>query len=353
MIATRSKYFILVAIPLAAIAQEQKPPDPIQWQAGPVNIRPTGFLDWIGEWRSAPTSDSVWTHFARIPLTDGPDEYLGSPGHSRAMVKGTMNEGGWSAAGYYEFDFIDPNRKDPYRLRQVWGEVEHDGWRVLGGKAWSLLRPNRHGMASDTGMMNTDVIEPAYHVGLVGNRRQQLRLTKQRDHWGTAFAFERRSESTGGDFLWKVMHENHAVHLEAIALAGGAARRAFSIAGVVPITSKVRFVTQEFIAHNAAAEALTLVPVRASGGSFIQGIEANVTKRIEVYSYGGLVYGSRSNGNRICREWTIGASRKTPAPGNYGSFVTGFQYSQMDREPWRGGRGAMNYMQVQFRYNLW
>jgi hypothetical protein len=268
-------------------------------------------------------------------------------------VKASFRQQNWQASGYYEFDFLDPNRQNAFRTRQAWVEVSHEQWSLLAGRAWSLLRPSRHGLDSDRGMMNTDVIEPAYHVGLVGGRREQIRLTRRGDNWGTALAFERRSERTGGDVTWKIMRENKLLHVEALALAGGGGRRAFSFAAVVPLTSSIRFVTQEFVARRAAAEALSLVPVAASGASFIEGVEVNVTKTLELYSYGGLVYGTRSEGNRLCREWSVGAARRTTVPGNYGSFVTGVQFSHVNREMWRGGQGSLNYVQVMFRYNLW
>ena len=51
---------------------------------------------------------------------------------------------------YLESDFMNfTGGQSPYRWRQYWGQAQIGRWEILGGQAWSLLRTNRSGTASD------------------------------------------------------------------------------------------------------------------------------------------------------------------------------------------------------------
>ena len=84
----------------------------------------------------------------------------------------------------------------PFRWRQYWTKAKIGRWEVLGGQTWSLLRPNRVGIEPERALMNTDVIEPNYQVGIVGQRYRQMRLSYSHEGWKAAVAWE----STTG--LW-------------------------------------------------------------------------------------------------------------------------------------------------------
>jgi len=126
--------------------------------------------------RSAATCDSVSTKFGHIPLADTDGQTIGTLRHSRPMLRGDWSAGGVKLTGYLEADFMNfAAGQSPYRWRQYWGQLTVGHWEVLGGQAWSLLRPNRTGIESDQGVMNTDVVDPGYHVGLAGPRVRQIR----------------------------------------------------------------------------------------------------------------------------------------------------------------------------------
>src|SRR5581483_3821041 len=144
-------------------------------------------------------NDNVYTHFGAIPLTDTPGEALLSTAHSRVHLRGDTREGPVQLSGYAESDFLNPiPGQTPYRWRQYWGAVQWGNWEVLGGKAWSMLRPNRVGVASDTGLMNTLVLEPSYHIGIVGSRNRQFRLSRKIGDYHAVLGWE-----TAGNFLFK------------------------------------------------------------------------------------------------------------------------------------------------------
>jgi hypothetical protein len=147
-----SAVFPLVAFKAAAVACESQPePQPFLYHAGPVTLtlRPSGFFEGIAMYRTATTGDTVSTRFGSIPLQPTPSETLLSAGHSRIQM--CAQAGNLSI--YLETDFLNAPGKEPLRFRQYWGEYRIGKWRILGGQAWSLLRPNRMGINSEGGLM--------------------------------------------------------------------------------------------------------------------------------------------------------------------------------------------------------
>jgi hypothetical protein len=83
------------------------------------------------------------------------------------------------------------------RLRQAWGQAKFDnGWKFLGGQAWSLVTENKAGIApsDDLGRVNDArpaTIDPGYNVGFTFARQYGVRLTKDfGDKVSVAFAME-------------------------------------------------------------------------------------------------------------------------------------------------------------------
>src|SRR2546423_1538178 len=166
--------FILIPLAAAPGCDSQANFKPFRFALGPAKLSPSGFFEGIGMFRTAKTGDTVSTRFGRIPLQDTRSELLFSAGHSRIALCGQVG----SLSGYVETDFLNAPEKQPYRFRQYWGEYRFGQWRILGGQAWSLLRPNRVGIETESGLMNTFVVDPSYHVGLAGLRNRQLRITR-------------------------------------------------------------------------------------------------------------------------------------------------------------------------------
>lgn len=324
------------------------PPRPFTVDVGGVRLTPGGFFDLIGMARSATTADPIYTHFGSIPLEETPAEALLSPAHSRVQLRGDATEGPLHFTGYVESDFLNPTRGEtPYRWRQAWGAGRWGGWAVLGGKAWSLLRPNRAGVSSDVGMMNTLVVEPAYHVGLVGARGRQFRLSRAMGDYHAVFAWE-----TAGNFVAKATVDKRFGHAELAGFTGRRGERGVSAAGVISVAGPVRWVSQHYWSRRAAAQALGVVPRGLSGGSVLEGIEISVTRRVELYGYAGWVWAGKSSGNHLVWEYTAGGSYRIPAESMHGAFLLGVQASRIDRELWTGQSGAMNYLISTFRFTF-
>ncbi len=313
-----------------------------------LKAHPYGFLDAIGMSRSATTPDSVSTRFGRIPLVETPAETIASVAHSRLNLRSDYSCGEFILSGYLESDFMNPNaNQGSFRWRQYWGQVKYGKWELLGGRAWSMLRPNRVGIASETNMMNTDVVDPAYHVGVVGARNRQIRLKRDLGSYSAAFAWE-----TLGNFVAKVACDRPRSHLDFAGYLGHRGQRGVSLAGTWRVTSRARLVWQEYWSRRGAYQALAVVPPGVNGGSTIEGVEAQVTKAWELYAYGGLVYAARSPGNRVVRQWSLGFNRRVPVPSWRGSLLLSAQFSMLDRAVWDDGAGEMTFLMYRFRYTF-
>jgi hypothetical protein len=337
-----SALILLVAFTSAVACESQPESKPFLWHAGPVTLRPSGFFEGIAMYRTGTTGDSVNTRFGRIPLQPTPSETLFSAGHSRIQV--CAQAGNLSV--YVETDFLNAPGKEPYRFRQYWGEYRIGKWRILGGQAWSLLRPNRVGINSEGRLMNTLVVEPAYQVGLAGLRNRQLRITREDGNWRFAVAYE-----AGKSFLGKLAHDGKGMHLEAIGL-GSAHRRAASFAAVIHAPRKIDIVTQQLVSHGVGPELLNTIPAGVNADSTILGAEVRVRPTLELFAYGGLAYGGRSTGNRTVRQWAAGFIQHLFEEQPWGAASLSAQFSELDRSTWPGGYGNLNYVQISFRYSL-
>ena len=309
-------------------------------------ISPSGFFEADGMWRGATTGDTISTKFGAIPLIPTDDEWLGSMAHSRAMVKGSIDWGDVKLVGYGESDFLVKQGQTPFRWRQYWGQIEFGKWKLLGGQTWSLLRPNRVGILPEAELMNTHVPEPNYHVGLAGLRKKQLRLVRDFDHGYTA-AVEYESQ---GRILTKVARDSEWGHAEIGTTAGRQGHCGASLAGVIKAGPKVDWVSQLLWSRGAGPDLLGLLPDNIHAHSTIQGLEVHLTKKLEVFSYGGIVYGGASRSNRYVREWTVGASHVLYSDPRSGALSFTMQYSQMDRAAWLGGQGNMNQVILSMRF---
>lgn len=343
---------LLLWLMLCAAARPEQPAGsrkPLTFNLGPVVLRPSGFFDYIAEYRSATTPDTISTNFGAIPLRATPGETLASPGHSRLSLKAETGLAGGTLAGYFEADFLDKAGYQCYRSRQYWGEYSRSGWRVLAGQAWSLLRPNRKGISTESGLLNTQAVDPAYHVGLAGVRKPQVRITRAMGNWAAALAYEYRQ---GGDVLLKLARDSRLMHLEAVGLGGHHGRKGASLAAVAHAGPRVDLVSQQLWSQGGGPDVLGCLPRGVHAHATIQGVEARVLPTLEVFSYGGLVYGTRSAGNRTVRQWSAGFRQKLFTQAGYGAAYLMGQYSQLDRALWSGPRGNMNFAMLAFRYYM-
>ncbi|MCC6588065.1 MAG: hypothetical protein IT168_15335 [Bryobacterales bacterium] len=330
-------------------AQEQRPPWTVK--VGNVQFRPAGFLDVIETTRSATMVDSVNTPLGSVPLSDTPAQTLASARHSRLMLTSTSDVGKFQFRTYLESDFMNTAPgQSPYRWRQYWGQVRFGKWELLGGQAWSLLRPNRRGIASDADMMNTDVVEPAYHVGLLGARRRQIRLTRS---FGNNFTVAIAWEGTGNTVA-KIVQDRRRLHWELQALSGIHGHRGAGVAAVYSVMPRVRLITQDFWSRHAISEALGVVPRGVNGVSMIQGVEVQARRTLEIYAYGGVVRAARSaeTANRMVGEWSVGLNQFLNGTFDRTRLRFSLEFSHLDRATWANRTGQMNYVMALVRYSF-
>jgi len=312
--------------------------DKSTFQAGPLTVAPSGFLEAIGVVRSQETADEASTRFGAIPLTPGSYQSLLSVYHSRVAAKATL--GRWS--GYFESDFDDRPPANPFRVRLFFGSVRVGNWELAGGQQWSLLRPNRRGVNSEGDLMNTRVVDAAYHVGLVGDRNAQARGVRRMGNWRLAMSFE-----GGKDGVVKLVHDSPRLHWEVAGLAGGAGRRGVMAAAVWRLHPNLDAVTQQFYARSGGVYALDTAPAGVPAASSLGGLEMR-RGSWRAYGYGGLVYAARSEGNRRVTQWTAGLSREL-GRNVVGRITMGVQVSRIGRSLWEGPHGRQNLIMLNVR----
>jgi hypothetical protein len=312
-------------------------------------LQTSGFFENISAFRTDFQEASISSNFGAVPITGGPGQFLSSFRHSRINLHAGAPLGNAAFVGYLESDFLNAPDRQPFRLRQYFGEFRQGGWRVLAGQAWSLLRPNRRGTASDRNLMNTEVPDPGYHVGLVGVRRRQLRVTREIGEWQAVLAYE---AGQGGAATTKIVRDSDAWHVELGGMAGANRRYALDLAAQVRVTSAVNYVGQAYWSQGGGPEALGTMPPRVHAHSTIHGFEANLPQDFELFGYGGIVYGTRSMGNRVVRQWTMGFARDVFKGSEYGRATIAAQFSSLRRALWTGPSGTTSFVLFSIRYSI-
>jgi len=174
-----------------------------------ITITPGGFVAAEFVRRSRELGADITTPFNSLTLPGASQnelpEFFGSARQSRptVFVGGRLSNVELSA--YVSGDFLSAGvtstatQTNSYtlRLRQAWGQAKfNNGWKFLGGQAWSLVTENRAGIApsDDLGKVNDArpaTIDPGYNVGFSFARQYGVRLTKDfGDKVSVAFAIE-------------------------------------------------------------------------------------------------------------------------------------------------------------------
>jgi hypothetical protein len=174
-----------------------------------VTITPGGFAAAEFVRRSRELGADIITPFNNLTMPGASQstlpEFFGTARQSRptVFVGGKLKD--VELSSYISGDFLSSgttsnnNQSNSYtfRLRQAWGQAKFtNGWKFLGGQAWSLLTENRAGIgpSDDTGKVNDArpmTIEGQYSVGFTFARQYGIRLTKDvNPHVSIAFAVE-------------------------------------------------------------------------------------------------------------------------------------------------------------------
>jgi hypothetical protein len=267
-----------------------------------VTITPAGFVAAEFVRRSRELGADVITPFNSLTMPGASQstlpEFFGSGRQSRptVFVGGKLKD--VELSSYVSGDFLasgttsNNNQTNSYtlRLRQAWGQAKFsNGWKFLGGQAWSLLTENKAGIApsDDLGKVNDarpSTIDGQYNVGFTYARQYGLRLTKDfNEHVSVAVAVENAqgtltttnnadnfllgeagatnvnnafngtyTANPAPDFVAKVAFDQGAGHYEIFALADRFTDRIFPCveAGTNPICTG----TPATGAHNASKE---------------------------------------------------------------------------------------------------
>ena len=221
---------------------------------------------------------------------------------------------------------------------------ESENWEILAGQGWSLLRPGRAGISTVLALMNTRVVDAGYHVGLLGSRDRQIRIVRRLGNWHAAISVEH-----GSDVLSKIVHDSKRAHWEAIGLIGAKQRHGAGMAAVFHAGPKIDFVTQQFWSKGGGPDALSTIPAGVITYSTLEGAEIKIAKGFQLLTYGGLVYGEHSTGNRAVGEYTIGFSQDV-SKDRYGLAVLSAQYSEVARATWDGKQGSIKIAMVSMRH---
>lgn len=305
---------------------------------GHVRLCPSGFVEFLGTARSDTANPSVPTDFGSIPLTDSASQAIGSFRHSRVTLESRVGLPSGQLKGYYSNDFLGGERRDDYRVRQLWGEYQRGRWSVLAGQAWSLTRFTRRGLSSDSRVFDTDVLDPNYFVGLLGSRPLQIRgAYRANDEWQIAVAYEK-----GGGVVAKAVRDQGQSHVEVMALVGGAGRIGFAPVFSVPVGRRFRVTTQHFLTKGAGDVALGVVPPAVWAYAGFGGLEWRPNETFELFTYQGFVFGGESQGNRRLWESVAGVSRKLYR-AKFVEVSVGAQYAAVNRAQWHAGSRTLHY----------
>jgi hypothetical protein len=174
-----------------------------------ITVTPGGFVEAAFVRRSRELGSDLTTPFNSMTMPGASQsqlsEFFGSARQSRPTVFVQGRLGNVELSSYVSADFLSAGvtstatQTNSYtlRLRQAWGQAKFDnGWKFLGGQAWSLVTENKAGISpsDDTGRVNDarpSTIDPGYNVGFTFARQYGLRLTKDfGDKVSVAFAIE-------------------------------------------------------------------------------------------------------------------------------------------------------------------
>jgi hypothetical protein len=174
-----------------------------------ITITPGGFVAAEFVRRSRELGADVVTPFNSLTMPGAPQsnlpEFFGSARQTRPSVFVGGRLKNVELSSYVSGDFLSSGVTSTatqtngytFRIRQAWAQAKFDnGWKLLGGQAWSLVTENKVGIApsDDLGKVNDarpTTIDGGYNVGFSFARQYGLRVTKDfGDKVSVAFAVE-------------------------------------------------------------------------------------------------------------------------------------------------------------------
>jgi hypothetical protein len=202
------------AAPSNSQTPPQTPPNPLESPIMSIHLQgititPGGFVEAAFVRRSRELGADLPTPFNNLTMPGASQsslsEFFGSGRQSRPTVYVDGRMKNVELSSYVSGDFLSAGvtssatqtNSYTFRLRQAWGQAKFDnGWKFLGGQAWSLVTENKAGIApsDDLGKANDArpaTIDPSYNVGFTFARQYGIRLTKDfNNHVSVAVAVE-------------------------------------------------------------------------------------------------------------------------------------------------------------------
>ena len=183
----------------------------LSFRIGGADFAPGGFVDFSNYWRSTNVGSGFGTSFNTIPFNNtsagGLTEDHVTAVNSRLSLKVTSHVAGGDVLGYVETDFngnqptnLLINRNGAtLRLRLFLADYRRGSWEILGGQDWTMLTPDRVGIAAlPADLFTTLDIDANNGVGLVSARQAQVRLVYHpTEYWAMGVSVENPDQYTG------------------------------------------------------------------------------------------------------------------------------------------------------------
>ncbi len=168
---------------------ETESPSPLAIKIGNTAFTPLGFVDATFYGRSSNVGSGIGTNFGGIPYSNSASDHLSesnlSTQNSRIGFRVDSSVLGSKVLGYFEADFLGnqptnvyvTSNSDTFRMRNVFVDVQKNGFEVLAGQDWSLATPNRKGLSPlPSDIFYTQNMDTNYQAGLVWSRQTQFRF---------------------------------------------------------------------------------------------------------------------------------------------------------------------------------
>ncbi len=188
------------------------PPSSLSIKIGNTTFTPLGFVDATFFGRSTNLGSGIGTNFGSIPYNTAATGHLSemnfSTQNSRLGFRVDSNVFGAQVLGYFEADFLGnqpatvfvSSNSDTFRMRNVFVDVQKNGFEVLGGQDWSLMTPNRVGLSPlPADIFYTQDMDTNYQAGLVWSRQTQFRfIAHPSDNLAFGVSLENPEQYIGG-----------------------------------------------------------------------------------------------------------------------------------------------------------
>lgn len=180
-----------VAHPRGLVFQhpETQPASPLSISIGNTTFTPLGFVDATFFGRSSNVGSGIGTNFGGIPYNNSATNHISeanfSTQNSRIGFRVDSNFLGAKVLGYFEADFLGnqpsnvfvTSNSDTFRMRNVFVDIQKNGFEILGGQDWSLATPNRKGLSPlPSDIFYSQDMDTNYQAGLVWSRQSQFRF---------------------------------------------------------------------------------------------------------------------------------------------------------------------------------